>query len=410
MAAGGGRLSGATRTAATATRPGRPDALPERFDPGQLATLGTVASDWLAALLAVGPTDRDTAEAGVRQAYRAAGLAPPERVVWFGSPLAGAVAVALLTGLDADIAVPDPRWERVRDELERQDVPAAPDRIGRPVRPRIGPVLWAEVRTQLRHRMGPILWDQAWIATAGALLGRLPERIWYLQLEAGGPIDTRVGWRATERLRNQAVSGTPEVVWCAVTDGLCQLVPGLPGPERLAGLRRVTRAVGWWWPFERLAVMTDRPVALHRDEQDELHCADGPALAYPDGFVLHAWRGRPVPGELIARLPGLRADDITAEPNLELRRVMTEWYGLDRYLRDAGGRVVGQDTYGRLWRLDRPEGEPLVMVEVVNSTPEPDGSHAIYWLRVPPDIRSAHAAVAWTFRLNEGNYRPLAES
>ena len=50
------------------------------------------------------------------------------------------------------------------------------------------------------------------------------------------------------------------------------------------------------------------------------------------------------------------------------------------------------------------------MVEVVNSTPEPDGSHATYWLRVPPDIRSAHAAVAWTFRLNEGTYRPLAET
>jgi hypothetical protein len=50
------------------------------------------------------------------------------------------------------------------------------------------------------------------------------------------------------------------------------------------------------------------------------------------------------------------------------------------------------------------------MVEVVNATPEPDGSRATYWLRVPPDIRSAHAGVAWTFGFNEGNYRPLAET
>jgi hypothetical protein len=89
---------------------------------------------------------------------------------------------------------------------------------------------------------------------------------------------------------------------------------------------------------------------------------------------------------------------------------MTESYGLDRYVRDAGGRLVGRDAYGSLWRLDRPGGGPLVMVEVVNSTPEPDGSRATYWLRVPPDIRSAHAGVAWTFGLNEGNYRPLAET
>jgi hypothetical protein len=410
VAAAGRRLSGATGTATTAILPGRPGGLPERFGAGQLAILGEVASEWLAAVMAAGPTDREAAEAGVDRAYRSARLAPPERVVWLGSPLAGAVAVALLTGLDADLAAADPSWERVRDELQRQGQPTAPGRAGRPVRPRIGPLLWAEVRTLLLQQMAPGLWEQAWSATAGPLLGRLPERIRYLQLEAGGPIDTRLGWRATERLRNQAGSGTPEVVWCAATDGLRRVLPGLTGPERLAGLRQVTRSAGWWWPFERLAVLTDRPVALHRDQQDGLHCPDGPALAYADGFALHAWHGRPVPGELIARLPGLRADDVTAEPNLELRRVMTEWYGLDRYLRDAGGRVVGQDAYGRLWRLDRPGAEPLVMVEVVNSTPEPDGSHATYWLRVPPDIRSAHAAVAWTFRLNEGTYRPLAET
>lgn len=411
MAAGGGRLSGATRTATTATRPGRADALPERFDPGQLATLGTVASEWLAALLAVGPTDRDTAEAGVRQAYRAAGLAPPERVVWLGSPRAGAVAVALLAGLDADVAVPDPGWEPVRDELERQGQPTVPGRAGRPVRPRIGPMCWAQARARLRRRMGPGLWDQAWGATAGALLGRLPEQLWRLQLLAiGDRIDTRLGWPASERLWDEAMVGLPEVVWCALADGLGRVLPGLAGPERLAGLGRVTRAADWWWPLERVAVMTDRPIALHRDEQGLLHRPDGPALAYTDGSGLHAWHGTLVPSELIARLPELRVDDITAERNLELRRVMREAYGLERYLRDAGGSLVSKDAYGRLWRLHRPGSEALLMVEVVNATPEPDGSHATYWLRVPPDIRSAHAAVAWTFGLNEGNYRPLVET
>jgi hypothetical protein len=188
------------------------------------------------------------------------------------------------------------------------------------------------------------------------------------------------------------------------------VLPDLAGPERLAGLQQVTKAAGRWWPLERVAVMTDRPVALHRDEQDRLHRADGPALAHPDGWALYAWHGMPVPAEVIARLPGLRPQDITAEPNLELRRVMTESYGTDRYLRDAGGRLIARDRYGSLWRLDRPRIEPLVMVEVVDATPEPDGSRTTYWLRVPPDIRSAHAAVAWTFGLNEGNYRPLIES
>ena len=54
----------------------------------------------------------------------------------------------------------------------------------------------------------------------------------------------------------------------------------------------------------------------------------------------------------------------------------------------------------------RPEDdEPLVMVEVVNSTAEPDGTYKDYFLRVPPDIETARAAVAWTFDVEPERYR-----
>ena len=47
------------------------------------------------------------------------------------------------------------------------------------------------------------------------------------------------------------------------------------------------------------------------------------------------------------------------------------------------------------------------MVEVRNSTPEPDGSRKTYFLRVPPTVRTAREAVAWTFGLGAVEYRPL---
>ena len=50
------------------------------------------------------------------------------------------------------------------------------------------------------------------------------------------------------------------------------------------------------------------------------------------------------------------------------------------------------------------------MVEVLNSTPEPDGTRRTYFLRVPPTMRTAREAVAWTFGLDGGEYRPAAES
>ena len=46
------------------------------------------------------------------------------------------------------------------------------------------------------------------------------------------------------------------------------------------------------------------------------------------------------------------------------------------------------------------------MVEVVNSTPEPDGTSRTYWLRVPPATRTAREGIAWTFGLTEAEYHP----
>jgi len=193
----------------------------------------------------------------------------------------GVAAAARLERLDvvADLAV-----QELAPVGARQGQPAAPGRAGRPARTLVGPLLWSRVRAQVLRQTGPGLWEQAWRATAAPLLDRLPARIWrLLVMEAGPAIDTRLGWPASERLWNEAASGNPEAVWCALADGLGRVLPGLAGPERLAGLQRATTAAGWWWPLERVAVMTDRPVALHRDEQGRLHCADGPALAHSDG-------------------------------------------------------------------------------------------------------------------------------
>ena len=57
----------------------------------------------------------------------------------------------------------------------------------------------------------------------------------------------------------------------------------------------------------------------------------------------------------------------------------------------------------------------FLMVKVVNSTPEPDGSFKDYFIRVPPAFgdgqHTARSAVAWTFEeSDEADYAPLVET
>lgn len=118
----------------------------------------------------------------------------------------------------------------------------------------------------------------------------------------------------------------------------------------------------------------------------------------------------PVPAEFLEELNSLTPKRIREEENAELRRVMLEFYGYDRYLTESGAEPVHRDETGVLWRIALDGDEDVVMVEVVNSTPEPDGTHRVYWLRVPPGTRTAKAGVAWTFGLDGNAYAPVRQT
>jgi transcriptional regulator with XRE-family HTH domain len=122
----------------------------------------------------------------------------------------------------------------------------------------------------------------------------------------------------------------------------------------------------------------------------------------------------PPPWEGYNLLPPDVAASFRAELSARARRRLIVAYGPERYVA-AVGEVINVDVDGagrprRLWRALRPWDAPLVMVEVTNATPEADGSHSRHWLRVPPEMTTAKAAVAWTFELNPDRYTELVET
>jgi hypothetical protein len=101
---------------------------------------------------------------------------------------------------------------------------------------------------------------------------------------------------------------------------------------------------------------------------------------------------------------------IDIEPNIERRRIMMEIFGFENYLRKSKRKVIHKDECGILYRKQVRGDEPIVVVEVINSSPEPDGTYKRYMLRVPPNITTARAAVAWTFGLSPSEYKPEVET
>ncbi|MEU6414877.1 DUF6745 domain-containing protein [Microbispora sp. NPDC046933] len=344
---------------------------------------------WERVAFAVDAGDHDEASAGVRLAYREAGLPEPEVIVRLASPAAGAIAAVWLLGTEeVRAAMEEIGFGRLR-ALDGIDP-------GVPVRYEVRTVPWESARAEVSAAAGPAGWARLWEETGGRLWPRVDRLVTEIRRAIGD-----LGGDVLRQATLDAVLGQHDAPWLSAFEGPY---------EGLEGLKRVARHAGWWWPYERVAIVTDRPVELHLDDVGRLHRAEGPALAYADGFALHAWHGMPVPAGFGATMTALTPERIRAEENAELRRVMLEHFGLDRYLAESGARPRHSDETGVLWRIDLPGDEPVVMVEVVNSTPEPDGTRRTYFLRVPPWVTRAREGVAWTFGVREEDYHPERET
>jgi hypothetical protein len=153
-----------------------------------------------------------------------------------------------------------------------------------------------------------------------------------------------------------------------------------------------------------------------------LHSTDGPAVGFRDGWGVYAIHGVRVPADIIEDNASITVERIEAEQNAEVRRVLIERYkggrdkdgGAAAYLRDSGATIVHEDTDllgapRRLLRKEVPGDEPILMIDVRNSTQEPDGSWKQYQLRVDPNAyggragRECQAAIASTWRDVDGS-------
>lgn len=188
-----------------------------------------------------------------------------------------------------------------------------------------------------------------------------------------------------------------------------------------------------WVPYRGFVLVCERPIRISLDERARLHDIERKAIEWPDGYGVYALSGVRVQEKYILHPETLSPEVISHEPNAEVRRTLIQIYGEERFLFDSKARIVSYGRNGtKLWCCEfRPKfrdaedengfmsgrfgtrnfnDEPFQMVEVVNSTPEPDGSFKHYFLRVPPTIQDADEAVAWTFNLDKSLYVPEQES
>lgn len=96
-------------------------------------------------------------------------------------------------------------------------------------------------------------------------------------------------------------------------------------------------------PVVGLVVVSRRPVEVHWDGETQ-NRLDGPVVRYADGFALYAIEDVVVPEQVVMAPHTLTVEQINAEPNDEVRRIMRQQFGEDRYILESGAELIQFDT------------------------------------------------------------------
>jgi hypothetical protein len=322
-----------------------------------------------------GPTDRERAEAAIGELYSVSGYDWP-KFVWYESPRELLISRANSLGRSGLVSIRDSFCETIRLQSGEK-----------------------ELKKSLRLMPGALgavpferFPDQQW----GLIMETLPESLQRVMVESLGEISVGL-----------------EINLIAFHD-FCDRHLGvkyeLGRLERIRRWSEIGKSCYWWAPYETACFVSDGPTAIHLDASERLHNLRGPAMAFNDGWSLYSIHGSCVSERLVMHPEQVGLEDLPLEESLEVLHATIDLLGHERFLAAARARLIQEDVFGRLCRIEFHEYEPLQLVEVMNATPEPDGSVRRHLLRVPPEVETAHEAVAWSFGRRTKDYAPVVQT
>ena len=415
----------------------------ENLTPEQERQLVEWREKWLAIGRATGEADIEAIRPAINDFYKRIGRDTP--YIWrVSSPMMAILVINVLrdhlvANLRANLRshLGDNLWSNLRANLRSH--------LGDNLWSNLGDNLWADLRDNLWADLRDNLWanlrDNLEDNLEANLGDNLRHNLWgdlrshlfdNLQIHLRENFWTRLRSHLEDNPTFEFIGtdfwGSHDSYWIAYyLFSQCYLKSDIYDSDDLAKLQgwaTLAQNCFWWYAYDGICFVSDRPTAYGLDTQGRLHGDSAMCMEFADGYGFYAWHGVRVSEDIIMHPETITIEQIDNERNAEMRRILLTRFGEARYIEESGIEPVHQDDFGRLYIKQIPMDEPLVMVRVLNSTPEHDGSIKPYWLRVDPNAyegdarRYAKAAVASTWRWPSGgmvfkrwqDYQPIQET
>jgi len=171
------------------------------------------------------------------------------------------------------------------------------------------------------------------------------------------------------------------------------------------------------------------PIEKTYDDEGRLHSETKPAYISPTritwyvegrrngvdadifGSISYYFKDILVPPQYVLNPESVTFNEIIKHKNSEVRRIGLEIYGFERMIKEKKLKEIHSHELGTLYKANiKNLEEPVVVVQVTDATDVPGIGHRKYILQVPPNMKRADEAVAWTFRKSVRDYHPQQES
>ena len=231
-------------------------------------------------------TDRTKAEKACREAYVVAGLEEPKMILWASSPLGLLMTAKLIK------------------EIAKNGLKPYSDMNLSSVRDSVGASVWDSVRDSVRASV----WD--------SLKKELSE------LNSWGQHDSN---------------------WLGFYDyfrAVCNLEIET---SKLTPLSELSKETGWHLFYKNIAILSEKPIEINRNELGQLHRFNGPAIRWNDGYELYRFNGIRIDKKEYLATSEITKDIILKEENADIRREIIKKIGIEKTIEFLGAKVI--DSY-----------------------------------------------------------------
>ena len=281
----------------------------EKLTPEQEAMMPAWRDKWIEIGLKTGECDKERFERGIRVAYKKANIPFPEKIVYVKSPMIGAIASILANGI---------YHKKMNNPTASAVDSSVSSAVGSAVRSAVHSAIDSTVDSAVRSAV-----DSAVDSEVGSAVGSA----------VGSSVDSAVGSAVTNTINNISNNIYVEVFaklksfyqltkeniinWHYWLGGqfwvggwynsnssvsffieVCGLKLSKDLMERYEAYRDINESVNYVWANRNFVMVCERPKAIRRNDDGQLHSDQKMAIEYPDGWGLYALDGVVLPEDM----------------------------------------------------------------------------------------------------------------